>query len=477
MNAGHYAHFTVTLALAFPGGCNCSERSDAAPAWDAGADARVEASPDASAHEDGSIADSSTDADAKECVEYPYVPGWHINGEWSCDCRLFDPGPDAELPERGTWEKCPVGVMDSIDCRVLMPPPGQSVTPLGTSVDINPASGKPTVSMTYDIPDRFHPVSRAFVVFEADGPTLGAMVQQTPTAACWVRMENMNEGKVILSVVGDGSIAPESLDLAKQGILGGSINGPLSHLLYRYDSPASLEFTLGALVSSDLLVRVTRTYGLAASDWGLSSWSSIHETGTDPEGLRAWDTVVVGKNVFHDVSQGGAAYYMSWDPEHGSRPLLRWYGDRTQAASNFGSDGKDMVWTYARRQKARHDYQFDEYTMMTAPITTDPTVLQSTMRPVRAEYDPVFLPEADYRVGCGYAAHVTRGAHLAIVRLSDGAQWVVNRLPPPDTDKWSFYKALGVTCDEVFVGISTQVVESVARIKLSSLGAPTMPNQ
>ena len=252
----------------------------------------------------------------------------------------------------------------------------------------------------------------------------------------------------------------------------------MAHVLHVYNPPPIAEFTLSSFVSGELLVRATQTFGRAASDWTLSSWQQVHEASADPEGLPAWETLVRGKHVLFNVSQGGRTYVMSWDPEHGERPLLRWYGDPLQGAGNLGSDGKDMVWTYAVRKVASTHYTFDEFTMMKGPHTTDPAVLQAAAKPVRPEYDPVFFPGAAYAVGCGYAAHATKGSHLVVVRLSDGAGWVVKRLPQPDTDKWHFGQALGVTCDEVFVraAVGMPNIASIARISIASLGAPNLPS-
>jgi len=210
-------------------------------------------------------------------------------------------------------------------------------------------------------------------------------------------------------------------------------------------------------------------------------WQEIW--GKDPEGLMVGDTVVWGKNVFIGVNGGGMVGIMSWNPEDGLRPFLRRHGDRLEGASNFGTDGKDMVWTLGRRKEPRYSGGlYDEYFLLTAPFTTDPSVVASNARMVREEHDGRFMRDVEYRVGCGYAAHKTIKSDLVVVRLSDGAQWIVERLPPPDRDSWSFGKVLGVTCDEVFLGLFSREgfypgtgTSSIARIRIDSLGEPSFP--
>ena len=142
-----------------------------------------------------------------------------------------------------------------------------------------------------------------------------------------------------------------------------------------------------------------------------------------------------------------------------------------------------MVRTFGRRAEPEYRVaDYDHYYVMTAPFTTDPAVVAAQSRTVREEHDGSFHPDARYRVGCGFAAHVTENHDLVVVRLADGAEWVVKRLPPPDRDSWGFVDVLAVTCDEVFVYLDSNEgfypnteTESVARIRIDSLGTPSYP--
>jgi len=190
--------------------------------------------------------------------------------------------------------------------------------------------------------------------------------------------------------------------------------------------------------------------------------------------------VVWGENVFVPTGGLGQSAVSAWDPEHGVRHLLPASDDNTEYAYGLGTDGKDMVWTLLRVLDSQAGD--GQYSLMTVPFTTDPAVVAAEARVVREERDGSIWPEAAYRVGCGYAARRTDMAELAVTRLADGAEWIVERSAPPDRGSWSFGPALGVTCDEVFVELFSDDgyypnthMWSIARIRLDSLGEPTFP--
>jgi len=338
------------------------------------------------------------------------------------------------------------------------------------------------LALLYVTPNLDYGTRSAVLVFDADGPTRNAlMVDRRQSGGCRVDLRGMNQGKLAVRVTGKDPQA--ELDFSLQAVLGGDVDGPLANLVYQWDPPPPDGWTLSAFVSSDLLVIATPTFHRAAADWRTMQWREVWER--DPEGLMVGGTVVWGKNVFVEAHGGGVGGIMSWDPEHGLRNMLRRYGDRLEGKSNFGTDGKDMVWTMGRRKEPQYKAaKYDKYYLMTAPFTTDPAVVEAQARVVREEHDGWFIPDAAYRVGCGYAAHITIRADLVVTRLSDGAEWVVERLPPPERDWWSFGQVLGVTCDEVFVPLSSREgyyldtsTLSVARIRIDSLGEPSFPSQ
>jgi hypothetical protein len=132
-----------------------------------------------------------------------------------------------------------------------------------------------------------------------------------------------------------------------------------------------------------------------------------------------------------------------------------------------------MVWIDAQGNIG--PYAYAKYTAMTAPYTTDPALAQSKARPLRTENCVVGSPDENYAVGCGYRAHMAVDG-LRIIRLSDGAGWLIPGLTEPD--KWTFNwsKVLGVTCKEIFFQITSALGVNIGRIPFSSLGDPEPSN-
>jgi hypothetical protein len=159
---------------------------------------------------------------------------------------------------------------------------------------------------------------------------------------------------------------------------------------------------------------------------------------------------------------------MSWNKSAGLRPLLRWYGDWDKASGTFGTDGKNMVWTYGEGKLAGL-YEFSKLSVMTAPYTTDPVDAQAKAKRLRT--DPNTFYVRGYQVGCGHAARAATnpqgGNVLLIVRLSDGAAWML-----AGTDPMTYtMEPVGLTCDEVFFA---DPLNRVVRVRLDSLG-PGLP--
>ena len=164
--------------------------------------------------------------------------------------------------------------------------------------------------------------------------------------------------------------------------------------------------------------------------------------------------------------------------QNGSRPLLRYFGDSTRGAGNFGTDGKDMVWTYAEGATAC-DHESDKREVWTAPYTTDPAQLQATARRLRS--DVRGMNAWNYAVGFGYAARAVSlpaPAYngLFLVRLSDGTAWLIPGSSNIDALSWG--DALGFTSEELFALVSMHYAQgaggaTILRVRLDSLGQGT----
>jgi hypothetical protein len=115
---------------------------------------------------------------------------------------------------------------------------------------------------------------------------------------------------------------------------------------------------------------------------------------------------------------------------------------------------------------------------MTAPHTTDPTVLRKTVRPLREELKSdsnIGHYSQAWSVGCGHAARATCRTAISVVRLSDSAMWFIPAVKQVDLG-WT--KVLGVTCDHIYaLGSANRHPEGsmIVRFRLSSLGTPFGP--
>jgi hypothetical protein len=186
-------------------------------------------------------------------------------------------------------------------------------------------------------------------------------------------------------------------------------------------------------------------------------------------GLPGYLLYARGNEALFKVNSGGKIGVVSWDVTHGIRQLLLSPKDITKGYGNFGTDGKDMVWTYGEGQPISA-YKYPKYTLMTAPYTTDPEVLLQTQRKVRKD---IRIVPPGYVVGCGYAAkvQVVEGelvSYTSLVRLSDGAEWKLK----PKNSKYPM-PPVGITCEELFVEPPSTLRAEIAALRIDSLGPPT----
>jgi hypothetical protein len=159
---------------------------------------------------------------------------------------------------------------------------------------------------------------------------------------------------------------------------------------------------------------------------------------------------------------------MVWDAVNGVRPFVRWVGDYTQGAGDLGTDGVDLVWTQGEG-KQPNDTVYPIRSIMTAPFTSDPAALQ----PRRLRSQPhTNIGSVQFEVGCGYAAHDGAANDMVIVRLADGASWII----PTTYPDFMIYSAVGLTCEHVYILGNFSGVDNIIRVKLDSLGAPIPPD-
>jgi hypothetical protein len=218
---------------------------------------------------------------------------------------------------------------------------------------------------------------------------------------------------------------------------------------------------------------------ITAMTWDLSKQYVIHDPKTDPDGQRAHSLVALGGDIFIEIGDGGYAGEMSWDLQHGARPLLRWQGDWTRGAGNFMTDGADMVWTYGEGKEPGKEgsYSYKKLSVMTAPYTTDPAEVAAKARRLRSDLSTMWV--YPYGLGCGHAAHEVSekgtSRDLLVVRLADGVSWLLKGAEGGTGLKYLF--ALGATCEEVFTTAEVNDIGmTILRIRLDSLGPGIPPD-
>lgn len=183
----------------------------------------------------------------------------------------------------------------------------------------------------------------------------------------------------------------------------------------------------------------------------------------------------VGDTLLYTPDEYVRSRVRVWEPATGAHDLLD-YGDPvTAVATDFGTDGKDMVWVRAFGRTSTSD-TWSVSDIVTAPFTTRASDIKA--RRLRnsdssAGYD-------SFLVGCGHAVRPSVGyARVQILRLADGRQWAIEGLKGEEAG-YAFlpYSALAVSCEEIFIEIvSPDTFESqVLRIRLDDLGPGTEPD-
>jgi hypothetical protein len=219
--------------------------------------------------------------------------------------------------------------------------------------------------------------------------------------------------------------------------------------------------------SADGLVRLGDKAVLSIFPWDMSAETFITSPAVDPEGLTSTFTVMRNGGVFWETLTSYRTGINVWDPIGGARPFVRWVGDTTRGAGNFGTDGIDMVWCQGEG-KAPNETKFPTRSIMTAPFTTDPTKLE----PRRLRSLPTRrIAGAPAKVGCGHALLEGPEGDLILTRLSDGWSWIV-----PKTPERQVSGALGLTCSELFGAAIIAGRINGARVRLDSLGPGFAPD-
>jgi hypothetical protein len=476
--------------------------SGAAPGLDAAPDAgrdRVgadlgvaDANGDERTSADSADADAEASADAAAEVDSgcpPFArpaavpPDWEEYTDWSCGCRFWIPGAKGQMPPPIQWEPCPPPAPQNVVCERMKPFWTSAGMPMTVwprfSLDVK--TNAPLIEFARlhyndDVNVRYK------LVAEADGKVRTAFLQANPAnKGCEIGLDKMADNRFTFNVVGNSWSGP--LDGTYEGVIAGDIDDPHPPVMAKFKHDPSSEW--GWAASSGWLVQIRET--IVAHSWDHKSSFEVYSPGKDPEGFSPHNLNAVGQAVFWQVDVMGYSGVMSWDQAHGARPLLRWYGDWSRGAGNFRTDGRDMVWTYGEGKAPQDKYtnNYAALSVMTAPHTTDPTAAQATARRLRSDLSAFGI--YPWGIGCGYAARAegmidATGERIAIlvVRLSDGASWIVKSAPQPDQHGFLPAFVLGTSCEHVYAAGETYgspyPLSTIFRIRLDSLGPPLPPD-
>jgi len=163
--------------------------------------------------------------------------------------------------------------------------------------------------------------------------------------------------------------------------------------------------------------------------------------------------------------QGVLLPVVGWSPSTGLVPQV-FSPPQGKTDEGVATDGFDIVW-----DRIPSDWKdLSPGTMMAAPFSLDPAVLAATAKAIKTT--PRYSESA---VGCGISARHLPSSHtLEIVRLNDGGYW---QIAATATEK---RVPLFLDCDTLYVKIEETSgsfpERTLGRIRLDSLGPPTLPN-
>ena len=390
--------------------------------------------------------------------------GWVPNTELSCKYPIYVAPTPELMPDPISWETCIDTVPDSLACRqIAISWPHKYGIGL-SEMWVPPAGGGAPLLLIAKFVEE--PYGRYIVLSEVDGeaPLFAAMSPEPSDTgfSLWSASGARGSTFGIRARAGDGAPKPKL-----QGVFVGKVGQRTLSLAMSEEQV----WGVGYDVNDEYVVR---TFGdtITLHPHGTNDALDFYSHSTDPDGLQASTPVLNGQDVFVTAGDLHMAGIMAYDPAHGTRPLVRWYGDREQGAYAFGTDGIDMAWTHGTEHPPGEGV-YPVKSIMTATYTTDPDQLQ----PRRLRSDPTYGMVDNFTVGCGHAANSSAKFELHVVRLSDGHAWKIT-----GSDDWRVVKPIGITCDEVFLLATymetgrTSLTNRIFRIRIDSLGPGELPD-
>ncbi len=390
--------------------------------------------------------------------------GWVAWDGWSETCVLYYPPTPELLPAPFAWAPCSTAP-PGMACQVMV----TDWTDIGTGTMSLFPSFSVWNGTAYLLMRRLTPAYFLEIVGEIDGPLRNALMRvASPTdtsskIGCSTQLSDLDEGKWVVRTQGHDPLG-DSLESPHNGAVGGTVGVLEPTVLAHYIDSITYSFQ----VSESLVLRIGQPYSIVTVfPWSLGPDVHVTSPPDDPESFSASQIEISGATVFYSTVTGYAHGINVWTEAAGAQPFVRFIGDYTRGAADIGTDGTDLVWGQGEG-KATAEYHYPTRHIMTAPFTSDPAAL-SPRRLRSAAYTNI--GNYAWQVGCGRAAHQSPPNGIMVVRVSDGVSWFIG-----SEQSFRLLKPLGLTCDELFVLGTFDGKNSIARIRLDSLGAGTPPD-
>jgi hypothetical protein len=375
----------------------------------------------------------------------------------SVDCGLFAAPDKEKFPPPIHWGECdPLLASTGWTCRQLLfdwaPPAGIPTSTMMEPVDDGwlDDSGRPWLLVSRNSGSR-----RFRLVAEADGPIHAAFVETIPTS-CTGGTGRLGGGHFVYSAFRRSGAANAS-------VFWGAIGGGLD------DTPAVLSTS-----ASPRGYYSGSTSYVESPENLLLPWQGTAPTGTPldiPDPGLATDYVFGRSAIFFQVANQAYHRIKIYTSGVGVQEFISFGDTVSSGAADFGTDGKDMVWTEASGRTLSTD-PWTTINIMTAKYTEDQKAI--VKRRVRSEV--ISIGAAPFKVGCGFAAHFVGEVGPRLLRLSDGRSWQFPLIDSAVGYNWIFNQILGVSCDEVFVGAYRGNQNYLVRIRIDSLGPGIPPD-
>jgi len=390
--------------------------------------------------------------------------GWKPLALYGSRC-VYVPSARADLPAGLTWKPCAVKAPSLSDCREIAidwTTDGSNATGGSNEAFVGP-DGHVVLQLRRMYEDHAKNQAAAMaLVVEVDGQVRQALWDPYDDAArppFWFLPGGIGDHTATWSLYEFGA------DPAERAGFGGSDQDLEPKLLFELQAGRGLPRpgkSYFADTGNPLTIR----------DWADKSLAAVE--GSADSNVPRW-----AGDVLYWSREGAITSEVRVWTKAGGSVVLRGFGDdSSRAASELGTDGKDLVWLEGSgRDTGSPEAPYPTRAIYTAPFTTDPEQLKP--RRLRS-----WLPEGMSNsyppvVGCGRAAFVhTRPGNSAdpsgvfrdilVVRLTDGISWRVESPAAFQFDA-AWTTPLALTCNELFAGAGV----NVRRVALDALGEGT----